>query len=434
MGRFTDQLRHAWNAFANAPQQSEGPAMSGGGSMALGSSRPHVTKVRIANERSIVASVYATIAVDVADIELRHAMVDDEGGYVSTVDDGLQYCLSQEANLDQAARAFRQNVAMMILDKGVAAIVPVVTTGDPILGDAYDVKTMRVGEIVQWFPQHVKVRLYDDRDGQFKDVTLPKRIVAIVENPFFSIMNEPNSTLQRLIHKLNLMDVTDDQLSSGKLDMIIQLPYTVRTEARRQQAEQRRQDIEFQLATGKYGIAYADATEKITQLNRPVENDFMAKVDRLTTLLFSQLGLTEEIMNGTAEESVMTNYMSRTVEPIVDAIAEEFHRKFLSKTARRQKHKIMYFRDPFKLIPITRLAEIADVLSRNEIASPNEIRKAIGWVPSKDPKATQLHNSNMPQDDGAPAEVEPPKAPRFVSSQIVNDDLAKKALKQLEAK
>lgn len=418
MGRFTDQLRHAWNAFRDAPSPTEGPSF-GGGSMALGASRPHVAKVNIANERSIIASVYATIAVDVADIELRHAMVDDEGGYVSTVEDGLQYCFSQEANLDQASRAFRQNVAMMILDKGSAAVVPVETTGDPVIGDAYEVKTMRVGEILQWYPQHVKVRLYDDRVGMFKDVTLPKRMVAIIENPFYAVMNEPNSTLQRLINKLNLMDVTDQANSSGKLDMIIQLPFTVRSEQRRQQAEQRRQDIEFQLATGKYGIAYADATEKITQLNRPVENDLHGKVERLTKLLFSQLGLTEEIMNGTADEAAMTNYMSRTVEPIVDAIAEEFQRKFLSKTARRQKHRVMYFRDPFKLIPITRLAEITDVMSRNEIFSPNDIRKFIGVAPSKDPKANDLHNSNMPLKDDPSL-----NAPRRVQSEILDPEEA----------
>lgn len=418
MGLFRDSLRHAWNAFRSGPD-AEGPPLTSGGSMGMGAMRPHVPKTYIANERSIIASVYATIAVDVADVELRHALVDEEGGYVSTVDDGLQYCFSQEANLDQAARAFRQNVAMMILDKGAAAVVPVETQGDPILGDAYDVTVMRVGEIVHWYPAHVKVRLYDDRVGQFKDLVLPKRIVAIIENPFYAVMNEQNSTLQRLIRKLNLMDITDDQVSSGKLDMIIQLPYTVKTEARRQQAMQRREDIEFQLATGKYGIAYADATEKITQLNRPVENDFMEKVDRLTKLLFSQLGITEEIMNGTADEAAMTNYMARTIEPIIDAIAEEYQRKFLSKTARRRRHRVMYFRDPFKLIPITRLAEISDVLSRNEIASPNDLRKAIGWVPSKDPKAEDLHNSNMPEK---PEEL--PAPPRKVKSEIVEQALA----------
>lgn len=431
MGRFRDSLLHAWDAFRSNPEVTQGPPPGAGGTMAMGASRPHVTRVQIANERSIIASVYATIAVDVADIELRHAIVDDEGGYVSTVQDGLQYCFHEEANLDQAARAFRQNVAMMILDKGAAAVVPVETTGDPILGDAYEVKTMRVGEIINWYPQHVTVRLYDDRVGQFKDVTLPKRIVAIIENPFYSVMNEPNSTLQRLIRKLNLMDVADEQTSSNKLDMIIQLPYQIKSDARKREAEQRRQDIEFQLSTGKYGIAYADATEKITQLNRPVENDFMAKVDRLTKLLFSQLGLTEEIMNGTAEDAVMTNYMARTIEPIVDAIAEEYHRKFLSRTARARKHAVLYFRDPFKLIPITRLAEISDVLSRNEIASPNDLRKAIGWVPSKDPKANELHNSNMPQDDDPSLQ---PKAPRYVESEVIDPEEAAldKRMKELE--
>lgn len=430
MGRVTDALYHAWSAFRSEPSVYEGPPPSTGGSMIASSVRPHVTKVRIANERSIIASIYSTLSVDVSDIELRHAMVDEEGGYVSTVNDGLQYCLHQEANLDQAARAFRKEIAMMLFDKGVAAVVPVETTGDPFVGDAYDIKTMRVGEVINWHPQHVTVRLYDDRVGQFKDLTLPKRIVAVIENPFYSVMNEQNSTLQRLIRKLNLLDVTDEEVSSGKLDMIIQLPYTIKTEARREQAEQRRKDIEFQLAGGKYGIAYADATEKITQLNRPIENNFLEQVDRLFKLLFSQLGLTEDIMNGTADEATMTNYMARTIEPVVDAISEEFHRKFLSRTARTQGHAILYFRDPFKLIPITRLSEIADVLSRNEIASPNDVRKAIGWVPSKDAKADELHNSNMPDRN---QEGEPVTSPRFVSSQIVKDEAAELAKQKVAA-
>lgn len=400
MGRTTDFIRHSWSAFSSNEDVYRGPPLSAGSTYGSFGPRPHLNRVSISNERSIIASVYATLSVDVSDIELRHAMTDEEGGYLSTVNDGLQYCLSQEGNIDQAARALRRDVAMTIFEKGVAAIVPVETTGDPIIGDAYDIKTLRVGEVTGWHPQHVRVRLYDDRDGMFKEITLPKRMVGIVENPFYNVMNEPNSTLQRLIRKLNLMDVTDDQVSSGKLDMIIQLPYTIKTEARRQEAEQRRNDIEFQLSGGKYGIAYADATEKITQLNRPVENNFLTQVDRLIKLLYSQLGLTEEIMNGTADESTMTNYMARTIEPVVDAIAEEFHRKFLSKTARTQRHKIMYFRDPFKLIPITRIAEIADVLSRNEIATPNDVRKAIGWIPSPDSKANELNNSNMPDKSG----------------------------------
>ena len=439
MGRFRESLRHAWNAFRSTPEVHQGPPLATGGSV-MGSfgSRPHVPKVRIANERSIIASVYATIAVDVSDIEFRHAIVDEEGGYVSTVKDGLQYCLAEEANIDQGARAFRQNVAAMMLDKGVAAIVPVDTTGDPFLGDSYDIQTMRVGEIINWYPQHVTVRLYDDRIGQFRDITLEKRIVAIVENPFFSVMNEPNSTLQRLIHKLNLMDVTDDQMASGKLDMIIQLGYSLRHPTRQAEAEQRRADIEQQLAGSKYGIAYADSTEKITQLNRPVENDLFGKVDRFLALAFSQLGITEEIMNGTADEATMTNYQARTVEPIVDAIAEAMHRKFLSKTARTRGHAILYFRDPFKLIPITRLAEIADVMSRNEILALNDIRKYIGIPPSKDKKADELHNSNMPERPNSETpQVDPPRAPRFVSSQMAMDEMKKQRkteLKELEAK
>lgn len=424
MGRATDIIRHAWSAFTSDPEVHRGPPPPSGGTYGgTYGPRPHLTRTRVSNERSIIASVFSTLSVDVSDVELRHAMTDNEGGYVSTVQDGLQYCLSQEANLDQAARALRRDVAMTMFDKGVAAVVPVETTGDPIVGDAYDIKTLRVGEITNWYPLHVTVRLYDDRDGVFKEITLPKRVVAIVENPFYLIMNEPNSTLQRLIRKLNLMDVTDDKISSGKLDMIIQLPYTIKTEARRAEAEQRRNDIEFQLAGGKYGIAYADATEKITQLNRPLENSFLETISYLTKLLYSQLGLTEEIMNGTADENAMTNYMARTIEPIVDAVCEEFHRKFLSKTARTQKHKIMYFRDPFKLIPITRIAEIADVLSRNEIATPNDVRKAIGWIPSQDPKAAALNNSNMPDKPAEPA-----VSSRFISTMPQPNPSAVKAL------
>lgn len=409
MGRLTTSIRHAWNAFTSDPEVYRGPPMASGG-MGSFNARPYTTRVKVSNERSIIASVFSTLSVDVSDIELRHAMRDKEGGFLSTINSSLQYCLSQEANLDQAARAFRKDVAMTLFDKGVAAIVPVETTGDPVISGTWDIKTMRVGEVTRWYPRHVTVRLYNDRPdkGIFEEITLPKAMVAIVENPFYGVMNEPNSTLQRLVRKLNLLDVTDEATSSGKLDLLIQLPYTIKTEARRAQAEQRRNDIEFQLAGGKYGIAYTDGTEKVTQLNRPVENNFLEQVSYLTKLLYSQLGLTEEIMNGTAEEDAMVNYMARTIEPIVDAIAEEFNRKFLTKTARTQGHAVMYFRDPFKLIPISRLAEIADVFSRNEITSANELRTAVGMRPSSDPKANELNNSNMPDskleeplDDGA---------------------------------
>lgn len=425
MGRLTDSLRHVlFNAFSSDPEVVRGPlAGSGGGTGAYGV-RPYSTRVQVSNERSIIASIYSTLSVDVSDIELRHAKTDDEGGFLSTVaDSGLQYCFSQEANLDQAARAFRKDVAMTMFHHGVAAVVPVETTGgDPMISDAYDVKTMRVGQITQWYPRHVRVLLYNDAPdkGLFEEITLPKRFVAIVENPFYAVMNEPNSTLQRLIRKLNLLDITDEKTSNGKLDLLIQLPYTIRTDARREQAEQRRQDIEFQLAAGKYGIAYTDGTEKVTQLNRPVENNLWEQITGLMKLLYSQLGVTEEIMNGTADENAMINYMARTIEPVADAISEEFHRKFLTKTARTQNQRVMYFRDPFKLIPITRLAEIADVLSRNEITSANDIRRAIGMRPSADPGADKLKNSNMPEKKPgeAVAASTPPAieaSPRFVS-------------------
>lgn len=434
MGRLTDRIMHAFNAFTSDPDAQRGPPLgaSGIGGASYGN-RPYTTQVRVSNERSLIASIYSTLSVDASDIELRHAKTDEDGGYDETVDSGLQYCFDQEANIDQAARAFRRDMFYTMVNHGVAAVVPVETTGDPIMSDAYDIKVLRVGRIVQWYPLHVRVLLYNDKPdkGIFEEITLPKRLVAIVENPFYAVMNEPNSILQRIIHKLNLLDITDEKASNGKLDLIIQLPYSIRTDARREQAEQRRQDIEFQLAAGKYGIAYADSAEKITQLNRPIENNLWEQIDGLMKLLFAQLGLTQGVMDGTADENTMTNYMARTIEPMVDAVAEEFHRKFLSRTARTQKHKVMYFRDPFKIIPITRLAEIADVLSRNEVTSPNEIRRAIGMRPSKDPEADKLKNSNMPEKPAQPAVAAPKEplaieAPRFVSKQMATDAKTKK--------
>ena len=447
MGRMTDRILHAFNAFATDPDTVlRGPPLPPTGySGASYGSRPHTTKVAVQSERSLIASIYSTLSVDVSDIEFRHAETDDEGGYLSTKNSGLQYCFSQEANVDQAARAFRRDVAMTLFHHGAAAIVPVETTGEksPLMGsEAWDVKTMRVGQIVQWYPRHVRILLYDDAPdkGILTEITLPKSMVAIVENPFYAVMNERNSTLQRIIRKLALLDITDEKVSNGKLDLIIQLPYTIKTDARREQAEQRRQDIEFQLASGKYGIAYADGSEKITQLNRPVESNLWEQIEALTKLLFSQLGLTQEIMDGTADENTMTNYMARTIEPVVDAIAEEYQRKFISKTGRSQGQRVMYFRDPFKLIPITRLAEIADVLSRNEIFSPNEVRRAIGMPPSKDAQADKLHNSNMPEKKElaapavapplaieAPAQkaIEQKKPDRFVSRQMALDSATK---------
>jgi hypothetical protein len=433
MGRRIDRLVHAFNAFTSDPDTLRGPPPPAPGSMSTGASygaRPYSTQVHISNERSLLASIISTMSVDVSDIELRHAETDDEGGYLSTKKSGLQYCFSKSANLDQAARAFRRDIAMTLFHHGVAAVVPVETTGsnDPLSSDAYDVKTMRVGQVVQWYPHHVRVLLYNDRPdkGIFEELTLPKRFVAIVENPFYEIMNKQNSTLQRIIRKLALLDVTDEKASAGKLNLIMQLPYAVRNDMKRQEAETRIGDIEFQLSTGKYGIAYADSTEKITQLNRPLDNNLWEQIEGLTTLLFSQLGITQSIMDGTADENTMTNYMARTIEPIVDAIAEEFERKFLSKTAVTQGEAVLYFRDPFKLIPITRLAEIADVMSRNEIFTPNDVLRAIGMKPNPDPKADMLYNSNMPARPGeiAPAE-EPEQEPRFVSSQMISDEEAK---------
>jgi hypothetical protein len=427
MGRITSTISRALNVFTNDPEVYRGPSTYSTAGGSFGGSRPYASRGRINNERSIIGSIYATMAVDVSDIELRHALTDEEGNYVSTEKSELQFCLSQEANLDQAARHFRRDVALTMFDKGVAAIIPVDYHGnkatDPLeILSKWDVVTMRVGEVVDWYPRSVKVRVYNDQDdkGIFEDITLPKSMVALVENPFYNIMNEPNSTLQRLMRKLSLLDVTDEKASSGKLDLLIQLPYTIKTDVRRAEAEQRRKDIEFQLAGGQYGIAYTDGTEKVTQLNRPIENNLWEQITDLTNMLYSELGITAEIMNGTADEATMTNYMSRRIEPIVDAVAEEIHRKFLSKKMLMAGHKIMYFRDPFKLIPITRLAEIADVLSRNEIATPNDVRKAVGWIPSKDPKASQLNNSNMPEPKSPDAV--PEDAGRFVSKQMQVDD------------
>lgn len=323
--------------------------------------------------------------------------LDKEDRYKEDIKSGLNECLTVEANLDQAARAFRLDIALTLFDLGVLAIVPVDTTLDPSQGTGWDVKSLRVGKIVQWMPEKVRVSVYNEKRGMREDVTLDKRFVAIVENPLYAVMNEPNSTLQRLIRKLNLLDTIDEQSSSGKLDLIIQLPYVVKSEARRQQATQRRNEIHDQLRGSKYGIAYTDGTEKITQLNRPVENNLLKQVEYLTQMLYTQLGLTEEVMNGTANEATMLNYNNRTIEPILGAIVEAMHRTFLTKTARSQGQAIRYFRDPFKLVPISQIAEIADKLARNEIASSNDIRQAIGWKPSSDPKADELINSNMPQ-------------------------------------
>lgn len=406
MASFRDtykQIKHAWNAFMNLDMEAQFRSYQGGVGYSV---RPDRVRLTYSNERSILSSILTRLALDVTGVDMRHVRLDENGRYLEDVDSGLNYCLTTEANIDQAASALRQDIVMTLFDKGVAAIVPVDTTVDPSVSGSFDVKTLRVGEVVAWYPRHVRVNLYNEAFGRREEITLEKKFVAIVENPLFSVMNEPNSTLQRLIRKLNLLDVVDEQSSSGKLDMIIQLPYVIKSESRRQAAEQRRKDIEFQLKGSQYGIAYTDGTEKITQLNRPAENNLLKQVEFLTEMLYTQLGLTTEVMNGTADEKAMLNYNNRTIKPILQAIVEAMRRTFLTKTARSQKQTIVYFRDPFSLVPMEVLAEIADKFTRNEILSANEIRQAIGIKPSKDPKADELKNSNMPD----PNPSEPPNS------------------------
>lgn len=389
------RLKHAWNAFVNNRDPTVTYRDIGAG-YAYRPDRPRLTR---GNERSIVTSVYNRIALDTAAITLQHCKLDENGRLVSTMDSKLNECLTLEANLDQTGRAFIQDAVMSMLDEGCVAIVPIETTLDPEVTTSYDILSMRTAKILEWYPMHVRVRLYNDRTGRKEEITLPKKSVAIIENPLFAVINEPNSTMQRLIRKLSLLDVTDEQTASGKLDLIIQLPYIIKSEARRQQAEQRRKDIEMQLAGSKYGIAYTDGTEKITQLNRSLENNLMKQVEYLTNLLFSQLGITQTILDGTADEKTMLNYYTRTIEPIIAAIADEMKRKFLSKTARSQHQSIMFFRDPFKLVPVNDIAEIADKFTRNEIMTSNELRQIVGMKPSNDPKADQLINSNLNHPD-----------------------------------
>lgn len=401
-----DRLTSAWNAFQKNEEDVEQRIHSYGDyGASYGLRSESTTRLNVINERTILSSILTRLSIDVAGVAIRHARTDEEDRFQEVIPSGLNNCLSIEANVDQAARALRQDIAMTMFDKGVAAIVPVDTTLDPELSGSFDIKTLRVGEVKQWYPYHVRVSLYNERTGTREEITLPKRIVAIAENPLYSVMNEPNSTLQRLTRKLALLDTSDELSASGKLDLIIQLPYVIKSEARREAAEQRRKDIEFQLKGSKYGIAYTDGTEKITQLNRPAENNLLKQVEFLTALLYTQLGLTPEVMDGTADEAAMINYNNRTVVPVLDAIVEAMTRSFLTKTARSQKQRVLYFRDPFKLVPISEIAEIADKFTRNEIMSSNEIRGAIGLRPSKDPKADELRNSNMP----APSEPETPQ-------------------------
>ena len=390
-----EKLKTAWNAFRSYEEErlsnySIGPSSS---------YNPQRVKLTYYNERSIISSIYTRLGIDVAGITIKHVKIDLNDRYSADIDSPLNNCLMLEPNIDQGPRDFRQNIAMTLFDTGVAAIVPVdLTVGDEGT-NIVDIYTLRVGEILEWFPKHVKVRLYNELKGQREDIILEKKMVAIVQNPLYSVMNEPSSTLQRLTRKLQLLDVVDEQSSSGKLDIIIQLPYVIKSEARRQQAEARRSDIEFQLKGSQYGIAYTDATEKITQLNRPAENNLLKQVEFLTNMLYSQLGITEEVMNGTADEKTMTNYYSRTIEPILDSIVEAMQRSFLGTSGTKDKQRIKYFRDPFKLVPVSEIANMADKFSRNEIFSANEIRSFIGVSPSSDPKANQLVNSNMPQQE-----------------------------------
>ncbi len=399
-------VKNKWNAFRNKDPTS---GINVGTGYMFRPDRPRFSR---GNERSIVTSVYNRIALDVAAVDIRHVRLDDSGKYLSDMNSGLNNCLTLAANTDQTGRAFMQDVVMSMLDEGCVAIVPVETEGDPWQSTPTNIYTMRTGKIVDWYPQHVRVNIYNERSGNKEDIVLPKSAVAIVENPFYAVMNEPNSTLQRLLRKLTLLDGVDEATSSGKLDLIVQLPYVIRSEARKKQAEERRKQIEEQLAGSKYGIAYTDGTEHITQLNRSVENQLMPQIEYLTSMLYSQLGITQAILDDTADDKTMLNYNNRTIKPILDAIADEMKRKFLSKTARSQGQSIKYFRDPFELVPVANVAEIADKFTRNEIMTSNEIRQAIGMKPSNDPKADKLMNSNITQPtektdakDGASSEI-----------------------------
>jgi hypothetical protein len=414
---FVEQLRHGWNAFLN--KDPTGSYNNVGMGYAYRPDRPRLSR---GNERTIVTSVYNRIALDVAALTIQHVRLDGDGRFLEVMDSELNRCLTMEANIDQTGRAFIQDVVMSMLDEGCVAIIPVDTKFTPTETNVYDIETMRTGQVLDWYPKQVKVKAYNDQTGQKQEIILPKTTVAIVENPLYAVMNEPNSTMQRLIRKLNLLDAVDEQSGSGKLDLIIQLPYTIKTEARRQQAEKRRAEIEQQLAGSKYGIAYTDGTEHVTQLNRSVENNLMSQIEYLTSMLYGQLGITTSVLDGTADEKTMLNYYNRTVEPIVSAIVDEMIRKFLTKTARTQGQSIAYFRDPFKLVPVADLAEISDKLTRNEIATSNEIRQIIGWKPSEDPVADQLRNKNLnPSGDVGSIPVSDDSEEASSQDEIVNE-------------
>ena len=398
------RLKHAWNAFTGNRDPTYLFREDTSGGSAYRPDRPRLTR---GNERTIATAIYNRIALDVSSVSIRHVQLDKEDRFKSYIASALDSCLSIEANIDQTGRAFMQDVVLSLLDEGCVAIVPVETTLNPKNTDSYDINSLRVGKIVEWKPKSVKINVYNESTGERQDIWMAKKTVAIIENPLYAVINERNSTMQRLIRKLNLLDAIDEQSGSGKLDLIIQLPYVIKSEARRQQAETRRKDIEMQLAGSKYGIAYTDGTERITQLNRPVENNLLKQIEYLTSMLYSQLGITQSIMDGTADEKTMLNYNTRTIEPIISAIVDEMKRKFLTKTARTQKKSIMFFSDPFKLVPVEKLADIADKFTRNEILSSNELRQIVGRKPSSDPKADQLVNSNLNQPDPKEQKMEP---------------------------
>ena len=395
MPNFFERLQHGWNAFRgrDRPVVNYTP---------YSYINPDRVRLRGGHERSLVTAIYNRLAMDVASNKIEHIIVDSNGRYTKTVDDGLNTCLTLEANIDQTSRAFIQDAVLTMFDDGYVALVPIDTSVDPSVSASYDIRTMRVGQITQWHPEHFVVKVYNEKTGKKEEVLLPKRMVAAIQNPFYSVMNEPNSTLQRLMRKLSLLDAIDEQSSAGKLDLIVQLPYTLKSPLRREQAEQRRKDIEEQLANTKYGIAYTDGTERITQLNRPLENNLMSQIEYLMNTLYSQLGITPEILNGTANETVMRNYNTRTIEPILSAFTDEMKRKFLTKTARTQGHSIWFTSEPFRLVPINNIADIADKFTRNEILSPNEVRGIIGFKPASDEQADQLRNRNISQSPEAP--------------------------------
>ena len=397
---FRKRLQHSWNAFRNRDLNTRQAYENIGVGYGI---RPDRVRLTVGNERSIVTSIYNRIAIDVSAIPIKHIRIDQNGKYVETITSGLNESLTTSANIDQTGRSLVMDIVMSMFDEGAVAVVPVDTTLDPTISGSYDIQTLRVAKILEWYPSHIRVNLYNDRTGQKEDITLPKSMVAIIENPLYAVMNERNSTLKRLIRKLNLLDAIDEQSGSGKLDLIIQLPYTIKTEARKKQAADRRADIEDQLAGSKYGIAYTDATEKVTQLNRPAENNLMEQITFLTNMLYGQLGITENIFNGTADEKEMLNYYNRSIEPILGAICDEMKRKFLTKTARTQNQSIGYIREPFKLLPISSLAESADKFTRNEILTPNEFRAIVGYRPSNDPSADELRNRNI-QENKEPQE------------------------------